>query len=70
VRIATPLGEYPFQLKRVERRDGGLAVVGSVAGLESTMFLEPADVAKLVAVLAAPAVLAAVLARVTKGAGG
>ena len=67
MRIGTPLGEYPFQFKRLQRRDGGLAVVGTVAGLESTVVLTPAEVAKVAAVLAAPVVLAAVLARRGRG---
>jgi hypothetical protein len=67
VRIGTPLGDYPFEFRRIERREGGVAVVGTVAGLESTVVLAPAEVAKVVAVLAAPALLAAVLARRGRG---
>jgi hypothetical protein len=67
VRIGTPLGEYPFQFKRLERRDGGVAVIGTVAGLESTVVLAPAEVAKVTAIVLAPAVLAALVARRSRG---
>ncbi len=60
MKVGTPLGEYPFVFRRVERRAGGLAVVGSVAGMESTFLLEREDVvaaAKRVALPLAVAVL-------------
>jgi hypothetical protein len=47
VKVGTPLGEYPFVFERLERREGGVAVVGSVAGIESTVVLEPEDLAAL-----------------------
>jgi hypothetical protein len=48
VRVGTPLGEYPFEFRRVERRGQAVAVVGIVAGLESSVILDPADVGVLV----------------------
>jgi hypothetical protein len=47
MKVGTPLGEYPFEFRRIERRPGGLAIVGIVAGLESSVVLGREDVAKL-----------------------
>lgn len=43
MRVDTPLGAYPFRFSRIERRDEGIAIVGLVAGMESGVVLEPAD---------------------------
>lgn len=61
MRVGTPLGEYPFEFRRVERRDGGLAIVGTVAGLESTVVLGPDDLAGLLKRVALPLAAAAFL---------
>lgn len=45
MKVGTPLGEYPFEFRRLERRGGGIAVVGLVAGLESSVVLTAADFA-------------------------
>ena len=42
MKLNTPLGEYPFEFSRLERREGARAVVGTIAGIESTT---PAQVA-------------------------
>jgi chorismate-pyruvate lyase len=44
MRVGTPLGEYPFEFRRVERRGDGLAVIGIVAGLESSVVVTVDDV--------------------------
>jgi hypothetical protein len=61
VRVGTPLGEYPFVFQRFERRDGGLAIVGTVAGLESTVVIGTDDVAALLKRAALPLAAAALL---------
>jgi hypothetical protein len=66
VRVGTPLGEYPFVFQRVERRDGGLAIVGSVAGLESTVVLDRDDLAALAKRAALPLAAAALLVAVAR----
>ncbi|MBS1879064.1 MAG: hypothetical protein JST31_06090 [Actinobacteria bacterium] len=66
MRVATPLGEYPFVFQRVERRDGGLAVVGTVAGLESTVVLGREDLAALAKRAAPPLAAAALLVAVIR----
>ena len=53
VKVASPLGDYPFLFRRLERRDGGLAIVGTVAGLESSLLLDREDLRKATRVLAA-----------------
>jgi hypothetical protein len=44
MKVQTPLGEYPFEFRRLERREDGLAVIGLVAGLESGVVLGREDV--------------------------
>lgn len=59
MKVGTPFGEYPFEYRRVERRPGGLAVVGTVAGIESTVVFEKDDAKRAAKALAVPAALAA-----------
>jgi hypothetical protein len=54
VKIGTPFGEYPFELRRVERRGGGVAIVGIVAGLESSVVLDPEDITAAARTLGPP----------------
>jgi hypothetical protein len=43
VKIGTPFGEYPFEFRRIERRGGAVAIVGHVAGLESSVVFDRGD---------------------------
>lgn len=61
MKVGTPLGEYPFVFQRLERRGGGLAIVGSLAGIESTVVLGPEDLAALAKRAALPLAAAALL---------
>ena len=61
MRVATPLGEYPFVFQRLERRDRSVAIVGTVAGLESSVVLGPEDLAVLMKRAALPLAAAALL---------
>lgn len=65
MRVGTPFGEYPFEFRRVERRPDGLAIVGTVAGIESTVVFDKDDARRLATALAVPvaAVTLALLAR-------
>jgi hypothetical protein len=54
VRVGTPLGEYPFEFRRIERRGHSIVVVGIVAGLESSVVLDLGDLGVLVRRLALP----------------
>jgi hypothetical protein len=58
MRVGTPLGEYPFEFRRIERREGGVAIVGILAGLESSVVLGPDDL-RAAAKLVVPALAAA-----------
>jgi hypothetical protein len=55
VKVGTPFGEYPFVYRRVERRDDGVAIVGTVAGIESTVVLDDDDARRAAKLLAVPA---------------
>jgi hypothetical protein len=67
VRVGTPFGEFPFEYRRVERREGGVAIVGLVAGLESRVVIEGSDVRRVALVLAVPAAAALLLGRSRRG---
>jgi len=61
MKVGTPFGEYPFEYRRVERRADGVAIVGTVAGIESTVVLGKDDVLRAAKALAVPAAAAALL---------
>jgi hypothetical protein len=61
VRVGTPFGEYPFEYRRVERRPGGVAVIGTVAGIESTVVFDADDAKRAARALAIPAAAAALV---------
>ena len=62
MKVGTPLGEYPFEFRRVERRSGSIAVVGIVAGLESSVVLDRDDLRTLFTRAALPLGASALLA--------
>jgi hypothetical protein len=43
--VGTPLGQYPFEFRRVEWRGDGIAIVGIVAGLETSVTFGREDLA-------------------------
>jgi hypothetical protein len=60
MKIETPFGAYPFQVRRIERRGGSIAVVGTPAGLETSVIVGLDDLwvgAKVLAPAAAAALL-------------
>jgi hypothetical protein len=61
VRVGTPFGEYPFKYRRLERRPDGLAVIGTVAGIDSTVVFDRADALAMAKVLAVPVGVAALV---------
>lgn len=63
MKVSTPFGEYPFVYRRMERRDDGLAIVGTVAGVDSSVVLDRDDALAAAKVLGA-AVAVIVAARV------
>jgi hypothetical protein len=62
VRVGTPLGEYPFEFRRVERRGDSIAIVGTVAGLESSLVVDRRDLRRLLTYAALPLGVAVLLA--------
>lgn len=69
MRVSTPLGEYPVEFSRVERRKGSIAIVGIVAGMESTVVLDREDLGTVMRRLALPvgAALALIAYRRSRG---
>ena len=63
MKVGTPFGEYPFVYRKVERREGEIAIVGTVAGVDSSVVFGRDDALRAGKVLAAVAALA-VAARV------
>jgi hypothetical protein len=61
VKVGTPFGEYPFIYRRLERRPDGLVVVGTVAGIESTVVFDKDDARRAAKALAVPLGVAALL---------
>lgn len=70
MKIKSPLGEYPFEFSRIERREGGLAVVGTVAGIESSVLFDRDDLATLGRRVGPPLLAAAALLVVYRAGGG
>jgi hypothetical protein len=61
MRISTPFGEYPFAYRRVERREDGVAILGTVAGVDSAVIFDRSDARRALKVLAVPAAAALLL---------
>ena len=52
MKVGTPFGEYPFVYRRVERGDGEIAIVGTVAGVDSRVVFDRGDLVQAGKVLA------------------
>jgi hypothetical protein len=61
MKVGTPFGEFPFEYRRIERHDDGVAIIGTVAGLESSVVFGQDDALRAAKLLAVPAGLALVL---------
>jgi hypothetical protein len=61
VKIGTPFGEFPFVYRRIERRDDGIAVVGTVAGVDSRVVFDWDDARRATIALSVPVGAALVL---------
>jgi hypothetical protein len=62
MKVISPFGEYPFQFRRLERRGATVVVLGTVAGVESGIVLDAADLRAAAKVTAAATALAAAVA--------
>lgn len=61
MKVATPFGEFPFEFRRLERRNASLVVVGILGGFETSVIVESADLRRIARGVAIPAVAAALL---------
>lgn len=61
MKVGTPFGEFPFEYRGVERREDGVAIVGKVAGLDSSVVFDRTDARRAAKVLAVPAAVGMVL---------
>jgi len=61
VKIGTPFGEFPFVYRRIERREDGVAIVGTVAGVDSRVVFDKDDARRAAVVLGVPVAAAALV---------
>jgi hypothetical protein len=61
VKIGTPFGEFPFVYRRIERRDDGVAIVGTVAGVDSRVVFDKDDAKRGAIALGVPVAAALLL---------
>lgn len=61
MKVGTPFGEFPFEYRRIERREDSVAIVGLVAGLESRVVFDKGDARRAALALAVPAAAASLL---------
>jgi hypothetical protein len=61
VKIGTPFGEFPFVYRRIERREDGVAIVGTVAGVDSRVVFDVDDGRRAALVLGIPVAAALLL---------
>ena len=64
--MISPFGEYPFRFRRVERRGSTVAVLGTVAGVESGVVLDATDLRAAAKAAAAATALVAAAAFVVR----
>ncbi|HJZ38159.1 MAG TPA: hypothetical protein VJ204_17950 [Solirubrobacterales bacterium] len=61
MKIGTPFGEFPFVYRKIERRDDGVAIVGTVAGVDSRVVFDRDDARRGAIALGVPLAALAVL---------
>jgi hypothetical protein len=67
LKVGTPFGEYPFVYRRVERRDGEVAVIGTVAGIESSIVFDRDDALRAGKALGGAAVVLVLIRALRRG---
>ncbi|HKZ14687.1 MAG TPA: hypothetical protein VJL81_12670 [Solirubrobacterales bacterium] len=67
MKVGTPFGEFPFVYRRVERRDGEVAVIGTVAGVESSVVFDRDDALRAGKALGAAVALLALIRALRRG---
>jgi hypothetical protein len=61
MKVGTPLGEYPLQFRRVDRRGREVVLVGLVAGMESSVVIGPEDLRTALRWIGPPILAAALI---------
>lgn len=61
MKIGTPFGDFPFVYRRIERRDDGVAIVGTVAGVDSRVVFDQGDLRRAAIALGVPVAAGAAL---------
>ena len=61
MKIGTPFGEFPFVYRRIERREDGVAIVGTVAGVDSRVVFDQGDLRVAAIALGVPVAAGAAL---------
>jgi hypothetical protein len=69
MKVGTPLGTYPFEFRRLERREGCVAIVGLVAGMESSVVFDSGDLRQVVRRLAPSLAVVALLVAMRRRSG-
>ena len=54
MKVTSPVGDYPYEIRRVRVSGGRIVVEGGMGVWETTMEIEPADLAALARHLARP----------------
>ncbi len=68
MKVGTPFGDYPFEYRRTERRPGGeVAVIGTVAGIESSVVFDRDDALRAGKALGAAAALLVLIRVLRRG---
>jgi hypothetical protein len=55
VKVNSPIGELPYWFDGIELRDRSIVVRGRISEFDSTLVIEPSDLAKAARALAVPA---------------
>ena len=61
MKIGTPFGEFPFVYRKIERREDGVAIVGTVAGVDSRVVFDHGDMRRAAIALGVPVAAGAAL---------
>jgi hypothetical protein len=54
MKVSSPVGEFPFEPRRIELQDGGVVVHGSMGAWPATVRVDPADIPSLIRVVPWP----------------
>ena len=61
MKVGTPFGDFPFVYRRIERREDGVAIVGTVAGVDSRVVFDQGDLRRAAIAIGVPVAAGAAL---------